>query len=380
MARRKCMFLNLMYGCIWWGASMNKGESKVNCIQDEILLRNENLWELMENVEVLDKVKQLPLIEGLEMATTEMVAEYYEVSKAVIEMCVSKNRKEFEKYGYIVCKAKDIDSISEFISENNSITKNRANFKIIDKEGNTILSGGGRGLALFSRKLILRIALLLRDSEIADKIKQELGLPVNSNIGLRKEILFKKELDNVVNKIIEENRKNIAYLPTSALYGKIDKGVERLLTYETQHSVLNGKYRIDFYFDKLNLAIEYDENYHSTETQKELDRQREYEIKREMYLSKGDKYGLNRSSVTEDELKEWDFNTYEEMFDFYYLDEEYKDIQDYHLLEFFRIREWNELNDLLLLTIKLTMAINEEQNNRAMSCRWNDLLQDEQIS
>jgi len=46
---------------------------------------------------------------------------------------------------------------------------------------------------------------------------------------------------------------------------------------ETQKSMFNGKYRIDFYLPEFNLAIEYDEGHHKY--QQEEDKQREEEIK-----------------------------------------------------------------------------------------------------
>ena len=46
---------------------------------------------------------------------------------------------------------------------------------------------------------------------------------------------------------------------------------------ETQKTMFNGKYRIDFYLPEFNLAIEYDEEQHKY--QQEEDKQREEEIK-----------------------------------------------------------------------------------------------------
>lgn len=52
------------------------------------------------------------------------------------------------------------------------------------------------------------------------------------------------------------------------------------LDFEYQKNVLNGKYRIDFYIPKYNLAIEYDEFHHTYNKGK--DKQREDEIKIEL--------------------------------------------------------------------------------------------------
>ena len=50
------------------------------------LVANKELREVsIDRVEVLDKVKSLLLIAELEVATTTMVADFYEVDKKVIE-------------------------------------------------------------------------------------------------------------------------------------------------------------------------------------------------------------------------------------------------------------------------------------------------------
>jgi very-short-patch-repair endonuclease/phage anti-repressor protein len=55
--------------------------------------------------------------------------------------------------------------------------------------------------------------------------------------------------------------------------------LEGITKIETQFQVLS--YRVDFFIIKYSLAIEYDENYHRNESQKELDEIREAEITEE---------------------------------------------------------------------------------------------------
>lgn len=148
-----------------------KGESNM----DANLTENKNLREeLIGKVEVLEKVGNLLLLDELDMATVDMVADYYQVAKPVIEMCVKNNREEIESDGYATYKGSDIESKLSHVTKNILVTKNRANFKITDEEGNVILSGGGRGVALFPKRAILRVGMLLRDSVIAKEVRTQL--------------------------------------------------------------------------------------------------------------------------------------------------------------------------------------------------------------
>lgn len=139
------------------------------------LVTNKDLREeLIGKVEVLEKVGNLLLLDELDMATVDMVADYYQVAKPVIEMCVKNNREEIESDGYATYKGSDIESKLSHVTKNILVTKNRANFKITDEEGNVILSGGGRGVALFPKRAILRVGMLLRDSEVAKEVRTQL--------------------------------------------------------------------------------------------------------------------------------------------------------------------------------------------------------------
>ncbi len=150
-------------------------KGKNNMKTNANLVTNKDLREeLIGKVEVLDKVGTLLLLDELDMATVEMVAEYYGVTVEVVKMCVKNNRDEIENDGYSTYKSKDIEDMLSHVSKNILLTRNKANFKVMDEEGNVILSGGGRGVALFPKRAILRIGMLLRDSVIAKEVRTQL--------------------------------------------------------------------------------------------------------------------------------------------------------------------------------------------------------------
>jgi len=148
-----------------------KGESNM----DANLTENKNLREeLIGKVEVLEKVGNLLLLDELDMATVDMVADYYQVPASTIKAVVFDHKEEVESDGYIVHTSKTIESVMSHVNCSKQLTKNRANFKITDEEGNVILSGGGRGVALFPKRAILRVGMLLRDSVIAKEVRTQL--------------------------------------------------------------------------------------------------------------------------------------------------------------------------------------------------------------
>ena len=139
-------------------------------------MKNEN--QLLENkelrdknlgrVEVLDQVKELLMLGDTEFATIEMVAKYYEVTRKVIEKVIERNLDELKSNGYLV------QSKENLLTYKMSIKTKRGGFDILDKEGNVIASGNNKGIALFSKRAILNVGMLLRDSKIAQELRSRL--------------------------------------------------------------------------------------------------------------------------------------------------------------------------------------------------------------
>lgn len=77
-----------------------------------------------------------------------MVAKYYKVGTKAITSLVFDNKDEIITDGYKVFKGKEIEK-SDVISYK-EFTKNRANYKFI-LEDDSILSIGGRGIAIFTK-------------------------------------------------------------------------------------------------------------------------------------------------------------------------------------------------------------------------------------
>ena len=131
------------------------------------LLTNENLREeLVEHYEVLDKVKELLLIPGTEFATTQQVADFYEVGLEAINSLIKDNRDEIKLDGMITPSGKETKEI--LVKFSKDITNYRGYFEV---DG---IKFANRSNTLFPRRAILRVGMLLRDSKVAKEVRTQL--------------------------------------------------------------------------------------------------------------------------------------------------------------------------------------------------------------
>lgn len=167
----------------------------------DLLQKKEVREEYMTRLEVLDSVGELLMLPNTEMATVKQVAEYFGVGERAITSLIFDNKDEMESNGYKVYKGGEINvfhviSFKEF-------TKNRGNYKFTLDNGEE-LSVGGKGLALFTKRAILNVAMLLRDSEVAKEIRSRL-LDIVHDASKSQE--GKKSIvENVVTEINEEKQ------------------------------------------------------------------------------------------------------------------------------------------------------------------------------
>ncbi|HDR8030866.1 MULTISPECIES: phage antirepressor KilAC domain-containing protein [Bacillus cereus group] len=129
--------------------------TKVNIT--EIIETKEEREALIERVEVLQKVKDLLLLPNMEMATTKQVADFYEVSHEVVKDIIRNHREELESDGFIKLSFPNIKE--EVKIDNLSLLSSGVSY---------------RGANVFPRRAILRVGMLLRDSEVAKEVRSQL--------------------------------------------------------------------------------------------------------------------------------------------------------------------------------------------------------------
>lgn len=103
-------------------------------------------------IDVLEKVRVIPLLPDDLHITTEAVAAYFDVSIETIKSLVKINRSEVEGNGYRVLEGSELRSFKDLCS----------------------IGSQARSLALFDRRTLLNVAMLLRDSEVARAVRRYL--------------------------------------------------------------------------------------------------------------------------------------------------------------------------------------------------------------
>ncbi|MCS6591595.1 BRO-N domain-containing protein [Bacillus cereus] len=128
---------------------------------------------LVNQVEVLERVKNLLLLPELEMATASQVADFYGVEYEAIKKITHRHKDELELDGYKSIEGKEIKEI--LVSDKMSPTK------IELRKGHFVVVVNGeevkvayRNVALFPKRAILRVGMLLRDSEVAKEVRTQL--------------------------------------------------------------------------------------------------------------------------------------------------------------------------------------------------------------
>lgn len=148
--------------------------ANVNTQIDNMVDNKEERQKYIDRVDVLEKVKKLFLIPQLDMMTIQQVANFYEVELKAVQMCVIRNSEEIYSDGVVMKKPQDFAKIAKSTSCllcEVSKTANSTTYQIAD---NVTIVIPNRGIRCFSKRAVLRIGMLLRDSKIAQEVRTQL--------------------------------------------------------------------------------------------------------------------------------------------------------------------------------------------------------------
>lgn len=139
------------------------------------MLENSQLRnDLIKRIDVLDKVKELFLLPEFECLTIKQVADYYEVDIDTMKSCYLRNKEEIDLDGV---KTETPKTVKNFLNGSKCTFKNleQLNGKLVMQiDDNTTIVIPNRGIKTFSKRAILRIGMLLRDSKIAKEVRTQL--------------------------------------------------------------------------------------------------------------------------------------------------------------------------------------------------------------
>ena len=141
----------------------------------ETIIESRTLRDVaIERLEVLDKVKQVMTIPRMEMLSLRDVADYFEVDRETIKKVYQRNKDEINSDGVTICSASEFGTLSLW-GQDVPAKGDRHSYGIYEwKIGDKVVSLNARTNLFFSKRAVLRIAMLLRDSEIAKEIRTQL--------------------------------------------------------------------------------------------------------------------------------------------------------------------------------------------------------------
>ena len=154
--------------------------------------------KVIGKVEVLDKVGNLLLLPNTEYGTTEQVANYYKVDIEVIKKIATRNEDELISDGY---KNFRKNNVIDLLKGHEVHLENVIGKSVVTLHNEEKIEIPNRGLRLFPKRAILRVGMLLRDSEVAKEIRTRL-LDVMHDV----EKGVPQIVENVVNEINAEKQ------------------------------------------------------------------------------------------------------------------------------------------------------------------------------
>lgn len=163
--------------------------------EEDLIVRKDVRDSSIDRTGVLEKVKTLLLIPSFESATSQMVADFYEVDKTVIEKLTLRNRSELDSDGLKLTTKREILNGHHVRVENFSY-----HIEIALQDG-SVAKISNRGVLLYPRRAILRVGMLLRDSNVAREVRTQLLniegriAPEEKTVTLDVELMLQNNID-----------------------------------------------------------------------------------------------------------------------------------------------------------------------------------------
>lgn len=105
-----------------------------------------------DNIHTLESVKEILTLGNADLITVKMAADYFEINKNALEVCIKRNRNELENNGLKLYKKNEILNLHS---------------ESLEKIPN-------RGLILLTKRTLLNIGMLLTDSKVAKELRSRL--------------------------------------------------------------------------------------------------------------------------------------------------------------------------------------------------------------
>lgn len=204
-------------------------------VLNDILEKEELRQDILNNnksLDIMDKYKTITTINNMEYETLDKVAEYFEVDYDCIRKMIKRHKEELIKNGLLILSPKDTRS---FLPDILSVKTFRGGFEVDNRKFNN------RHNYLVNKRCFLNIAMLLRDSKVAQEIRGKmLDIILNGNSNNETLTVNNTEL---LDRIEEQNKTiNELLKMIESLSDKIDdlnKSSKTLTTKNNDVTVIN---------------------------------------------------------------------------------------------------------------------------------------------
>ena len=183
-------------------------------IKEKDLIEDKDVREsLITRVEVLDRVKELNTLADTDYMTTRQVAEFYEVGVEAIDSIARRHNEELTSDGYELKRKNEIIAILNIQNEHLTSVTGKT---IVDAPDLT-LHIPNRGLRLFPKRAVLRVGMVLSESEVAEEVRTML---LNMYYDVQKD---NSEIIEKINKEYDNEMELHSELGHAIMVGDMDK-------------------------------------------------------------------------------------------------------------------------------------------------------------
>jgi len=128
----------------------------MNAINEfDLIEKQEMRSKFLERIDILETVGELLTLPNTDLMTTKMVAEFYQVGFEAIKTVYSRNRDELMESGAKTVSSLDLQELKS-------------------KVQNATLLGQAKSVTVFSKRAVLNVGMLLRDSPVAKELRSQI--------------------------------------------------------------------------------------------------------------------------------------------------------------------------------------------------------------
>jgi phage antirepressor YoqD-like protein len=173
-------------------------EIRIDLIED-FSARKEVMEDCVRNIEVLENVKEILTLGNTEFITVQMAADYFDTPLGTIKSLISEHNEELVENGLITYKRNEFrEFVLKLDYPTSKVQTGRG--KDVATIGDIEINVTNKGITLISKRVLLNIGMLLRDSEVAKELRRRiLDIVHDAEQG-------KGSIETIENEINEEER------------------------------------------------------------------------------------------------------------------------------------------------------------------------------